>query len=195
MLHRDLTWDKWVITGGSIDTAVASSRDRCVIIISNVCPATCVGPLTTHVSNISAKCAQLSFALKTLRSHGLAGTALWEVTRAHIINRLTYASSAWWGFCGTGEKEQLGAVVTRLVRMQFLPPDQPSLQDIIDAADMRFFRKILSNPCHVLASLIPPEKTHSYNLRTRRTNLQLPPPNSNSDKNSINRIIIGLNAP
>ena len=65
----------------------------------------------------------------------------------------------------------------------------------LDAADMRFFRKILSNPCHVLASLIPPEKTHSYNLRTRRTNLQLPPPNSNSDKNFINRIIIGLNAP
>ena len=39
--------------------------------------------------------------------------------------------------------------------------------------------------------LIPPEKTHSYNLRTRRTNLQLPPPNTNSDKNFINRIIIG----
>ena len=68
--------------------------------------------LATHVSNLSAKCAQLSFALKTLRSHGLAGAALWEVTRAHIINRLTYASSAWWDFCGTGEKEQLGAIVT-----------------------------------------------------------------------------------
>ena len=46
--------------------------------------------LSTHVSNLSAKCAQLSFALKTLRSHGLSGTALWwEVTRAHTINRLT----------------------------------------------------------------------------------------------------------
>ena len=75
----------------------------------------------------------------------------------HYINRLTYASPAWWGFCGTGEKEQLGAVVARLVRRQFLPPDQPSLQDIIDAADMRFFLKILGNPCHVLAS--PPTRT------------------------------------
>ena len=60
--------------------------------------------LSTHVSNLSAKCDQLSFALKTLRYHGLAGTALWEVTRTHIINSLTYASFAWWGFCGTGEK-------------------------------------------------------------------------------------------
>ena len=151
--------------------------------------------LSSHISNLSAKCAQLCFALKTLRSHGLTGVALWEVTRAHIINRLTYASPAWWGFCNSCERDQLGAVVARLVRRQFLPPDQPSLQNIIHAADMRLFQKIICNPCHVLFPLIPPEKTHSYSLRTRRTNLQLPPPNTNSDKNFINRIIISLNAP
>ena len=59
-------------------------------------------------------------------------------------------------------------------------------------------RAILGNPCHhchVLASLIPPENTHSYNLRTRRTNLQLPPPNTNSDKISLIELSLGWMRP
>ena len=49
------------------------------------------------------------YALRTLRAHGLCGEALWSVTRAHIISRLTYASSAWWGFCNAGGEEPTGS--------------------------------------------------------------------------------------
>ena len=62
--------------------------------------------LSSHVKYLSAKSAQNAFALRTLHAHGLSGRALWTVTQAHIISRLTYACSAWWGFCNSGERDQ-----------------------------------------------------------------------------------------
>ena len=60
--------------------------------------------MSAHIKHLGAKSAQTVYALRTLRAHGLCGDALWRVTRAHIISRLTYASSAWWGFCNAGEQ-------------------------------------------------------------------------------------------
>ena len=82
--------------------------------------------LSPHVKYLSAKLAQNAFALRTLHAHGLSGRALWTVTQAHIISRLTYACSAWCGFCNSGERDQLAAVVTRLAKKNYLPPDQPT---------------------------------------------------------------------
>ena len=77
--------------------------------------------MSAHVKHLGTKSAQTIYALRTLRAHGLCGEALWSVTRAHIISRLTYASSAWWGFCNAGERSQLEAVVTRLVKKSICP--------------------------------------------------------------------------
>ena len=60
--------------------------------------------MSAHVQHLGAKSAQTVYALRTLRAHGLCGEALWIVTRAHIISRLTHASSVWWGFCNAGER-------------------------------------------------------------------------------------------
>ena len=131
-----------------------------------------------------------------LRSHGLSGASLWKVSGAYIIGRLTYFSPAWWGFCTIEERGQLEAVVGRMVRRHFLPPNQRPLDEIIDDADMHLFRKVYSTPHHVLATLTPPTRVYTYDLRERRTNLQLSLlPCTTSDKNFSNRIILKLNAP
>ena len=150
--------------------------------------------LSPHVKYLSAKSAQTAFALRTLHVHGLSGRALWTVTQAHILSRLTYACSAWWGFCNTGEKEQLAAVVTRLVKKNYLPPDKPTLHEMVATADVQLFNQVVGSPAHVLAPLIPPSKSHSYNLRKRPHDLQIPLYQTKiSDKNFITRTILELN--
>ena len=104
------------------------------------------------------------------------------------------ACSAWWGFCSLGERDQLAAVVTRLVKKNYLPPDQPTLHEMVATADNRLFHQIVASPAHVLAPLIPPSKSHSYNLRKRPHDLQVPLYQTNiSDKNFITRTILKLN--
>jgi len=150
--------------------------------------------LSPHVKYLSAKSAQNAFALRTLHAHGLSGRTLWTVTQAHIISRLTYACSAWWGFCNSGERDQLAAVVTSLAKKNYLPPDQPTLHEMVATADVQLFNQVVANPAHVLAPLIPPSKSHSYNLRKRPHDLQIPSHKTNIlDKNFITRTILALN--
>jgi hypothetical protein len=150
--------------------------------------------ISPHIKYLSVKSAQTAFALRTLHNHGLSGRDLWTVTQAYILSRLTYACSAWWGFCSLGERDQLAAVVTRLVKKNYLPPDQPTLHEMVATADNRLFHQIVASPAHVLAPLIPPSKSHSYNLRKRPHDLQVPLYQTNiSDKNFITRTILKLN--
>jgi len=53
--------------------------------------------VSQHVDNLLAVCSQSLFALRTLRQHGLPNDALHQVFQAIVINRLSYASPAWWG--------------------------------------------------------------------------------------------------
>ena len=150
--------------------------------------------ISPHVKYSTSKSAQLSFALSTFRAHGLSGGALWAVSQAHIISQLSYAAPAWWGLCNMGERDQLQAIVSRLVKRNYLPPNQPPLHDIVATADLRLFNSIVNNPHRVLYPLIPPSKLYKYNLRKRQHNLQLPPTlSSMSDTNFINRILLNLN--
>ena len=53
-----------------------------------------------HISNVVARtvCPNRLCASHILRSHGLRGPALWNVTRATLISKLMYTSPAWFWF-------------------------------------------------------------------------------------------------
>jgi len=53
--------------------------------------------LTFHhpISVLVTKSARSFYALKTIRTNGLNGNALWDVTRATMVSQLLYASPAW----------------------------------------------------------------------------------------------------
>ena len=114
------------------------------------------------------------YALRLLRSQSLHGRYLWDVTGTVLLSRLAYASQAWWGLINGGEKNQLGAIITKAARQGFLPPDQPAFQVICDSADVNLFSSILQNPDHVLHQLLPPVKHQYYSLHERTHNHEIP---------------------
>ena len=59
-------------------------------------------PCCLRPANVVSRCAQTSYALGTLRAHGLHGQALWDFTKATLVSKLTYASPAWFGLLDGG---------------------------------------------------------------------------------------------
>ena len=51
-----------------------------------------------HVQAIMRACSPTIHALRVLRCHGLSDAALQTAYRAIVVARLTYATSAWWGY-------------------------------------------------------------------------------------------------
>jgi hypothetical protein len=103
--------------------------------------------VTDHVDNLLAACAQSLFALRTLRHHGLPVTALQLVFQTTVLSKLSYASSAWWGFASAEDKARLEAFVSRCGRLGYRAAT-PTLSNICAEADDRLFTKIVGNPLH-----------------------------------------------
>jgi len=66
-----------------------------------------------HISVLIAKSARSFYALKTIRTHGLNGNALWDVTHAALVLQLLYASPAWWGYLKADERNRLQSVIKK----------------------------------------------------------------------------------
>ena len=125
-----------------------------------------------HVSNIIDKAARALYGLKTIRSHGLTGESLHDVTRATA--RLIYAAPAWWGFVSLAERDRIQSVINKAQCCGYLPRNFPDVSCLVDALETNLFNSILHNPNHVPHQLMPPEKINSHNLRERSHNLTIP---------------------
>jgi len=108
--------------------------------------------------NIIDKAARALSGLKTIRSHGLTGESLHDVTRATLIARLIYAAPAWWGFISLAERDRIQSVIKKAQRYGYLPRNFPDVSCLVDALETNLFNSILYNPNHVLHQLMPPEK-------------------------------------
>ena len=102
--------------------------------------------------------------------------AIYRQYRSVVIAKLTYASSAWWGFTSATDRQRLDAFIRRSERSYLVPPNLPSFAELCRTTDDRLFNLILSNKAHVLNNLLPPTSVASqnYNLRQRRHHLELP---------------------
>ena len=95
------------------------------------------------------------YALKTIRAHGLNGSALWDVTKATLIAQPLYASPAWWGYLKTDERARLQSVIKKAERYGYLPHDFSVLDQLIDQSDEKFFflsRYITRNMSYIHSS-------------------------------------------
>ena len=122
-----------------------------------------------HVTNVLASCNSLLYALRVLRNHGISDTSLYDVFRATIVAKLTYAVPAWSGACSAGDHAKLDAFVKRCRRLGYCSQNEPSLTltQLMDDADERLFRSIINNIEHVLQPFLPDRPVLSYNLRRR----------------------------
>lgn len=121
-----------------------------------------------HVDALLAGCAQTLFALRTLRQHGMPSIALRAVFQAVVVNKLSYAASAWWGYASAADRGRLEAFLRRAVSFRYRDASAPSLAHICAQADDK------RNDKHLLHPLLPPERNEHYSLCHRRHNLQLP---------------------
>ena len=111
-----------------------------------------------HVEKLVSQSNQRLYALKQLKSQGLAGSKLWNVTTATLVSGLTYASSAWWSMISEGSKQRLQSILNKTIKQGFLSNTQLSIAELCEAADDKLFESILRNPSHVLHRILPPIK-------------------------------------
>ena len=103
-----------------------------------------------------------------------ANSALSAVFQATVVNKLSYAAPAWWGYASAADRGRLEAFLRRSASFGYRDASAPSLAYICAQADEKLFNNILRNDKHLLRPLLPPERNQQYSLRHRRHNLQLP---------------------
>ena len=89
------------------------------------------------------------------------------IYQAVVIAKLTYASSAWWGFTTASDRQRLEAVIRQGIRSGLSSSNQLPLAKIVEDAYDNLFSQVLYNNSHVLNSLLPSTNTRTYNLRQR----------------------------
>jgi len=112
--------------------------------------------VSQHVDNLLVVCSQSLFApLRTLRQHGLPDDALHEVFQAVVINKLTHASPAWWGFASAGDRNRLEAFLQKSAKLGYRAKRSTTFASICDDADCKLFTRITGNTQHLLYPLLP----------------------------------------
>jgi len=119
------------------------------------------------------------YALRILRAHGMDDSDLQRVYRSVVIFKLTYASSAWWGFTSATDRQRVDAFIRRSERSHLVPPNIPSFAELCRRLwhmQIKYCSTRSSLTEHVLNNLLPPTSVASqnYNLRQRRHHLELP---------------------
>src|SRR6218665_1616789 len=116
------------------------------------------------VSQVLSACSSSIFDLRLLRNHGLRSDQLHLVARATTIASILYATPAWWGFAGEGDRQRLERLVARLRRMGYLPTDFPSVETLAVEADRNLFKSISQFTSHVLRHSLKDKPTSSRSL-------------------------------
>ena len=113
--------------------------------------------VSLHVDELLTKCTQSLFALRTLRHHGLPLDALHTVFQAVVVNKLTYATPAWYGFTTAADRGRIDSFLRRSVKLGYRHVSLPSFDSMCecDNADELLSFKIVNNSHHLLYSLLP----------------------------------------
>jgi len=117
---------------------------------------------------------------------------LQTIYRSVIIAKLTYASSAWWGYTSATDRQRLEAFIRRSDRSGFVPASLPTFAELCLAADEKLFETVIRDNNHVLHKFLPPqsEAFEHYDLRQRRHNFSLPARTGHlADNNFIQRML------
>ena len=78
-----------------------------------------------HVQSVIASCAQVLYALRVLRAHGLCDSALHTIYRSVVVAKLLYASSAWESFANATDWNKIQSFINKSKRNGYCLPDLP----------------------------------------------------------------------
>jgi len=92
-----------------------------------------------HDSDVISRCAQSIHAVRTLRSHGMNDEALQVIYKSVVLQKLLYASSAWWGFTSAADRHRIEAFIRRGVRSGFYSAVSPIAAELVSDSDDNLF--------------------------------------------------------
>ena len=138
-----------------------------------------------HVDYSCNKAACFIYALKILRSKGIAGVQLWDITSQTLLAQMLYASQMWCGFLENTSRSRYESILSRLKKLQYLPNQHKSFAELCNNADSTLFKKMMANRNHMLHHLLPLAKNLPYDMRPRAHNGCLPANLSCVEKNNF----------
>src|SRR6218665_2218319 len=99
-----------------------------------------------------------------------------------------YATLAWWGFAGEGDRLRLERLIVRMRRRGYLPSDFPNIASLAEEADRILFKSIIQCQTHVLyvIYLLTIKPTSTRSLRVRAHNFILP---LKDNRNFVSRVL------
>ena len=100
--------------------------------------------MSEHVRDVVLRCAQSLHVINVLRRNGMNSQALQTVYRSVVHAKRLYASSAWWGFTTTYDRQRIEAVVRRGVRAGLYPADGPTAAQLVEDYDNTLFNRLMN---------------------------------------------------
>ena len=122
-----------------------------------------------HVNYVLQRSCQRLYLLKLLRCQGLSLHNLSIVCVALLISRLTYAISAWGGFCSASDVGRINSFLKRVVKYGFLT-ECSDFNSYLDQADLKLFKRMCHSD-HCLHMLLPALKPTVCQKLRRRTHV------------------------
>src|SRR6218665_2368737 len=95
--------------------------------------------------------------------------------RATTVASILYATPAWWGIAGEGNRLRLERLKARMRRGGYFPSDFRDIASLAEEADRRLFKSIIQCQTHVLRHLFIDKPTSTRSLRVREHNFILLP--------------------
>ncbi len=120
-----------------------------------------------HVAYLLSSCNSLLYALRILRSRGIPEASLQDVFRSIVISKLTYGAPAWSGTCSATDRSRLDKFLRRSKQCGYCDKSVPTISELFETADDKFFNAILSNSAHVLQPYMQERPSAGYALRRR----------------------------
>ena len=113
--------------------------------------------VSPYVQSVIASCAQVLYALRVLRAHGLCDSALHTIYRSVVVAKLLYASSAWEGLANATDRNKIQSFINKSKRNGYCSPDHlPDFNSLCTSMKVDLFNKVLKIPIHVLHPLLAP---------------------------------------
>ena len=120
-----------------------------------------------HVDHLLSASASLLYALRVLRSSGIAADSLNDVFRSTVLAKILYCAPAWSGMCSAADRSRLDALLKRCKRYGYCDKNLPAIADMFSAADDQLFERVNRNSNHVLEPYLPAKRECCYSLRSQ----------------------------
>ena len=137
---------------------------------------------TNHVCNILSQCNSRLYLLKLLRDRGLHIKSLHSIYVSLIVNRITYAVSAWGGLISQRHIDKINAMFKRARKYGFTDTVY-DYRGLLYHCDATLFNKARSD-LHCLNRFLPTRQL-DYGQRDRDHNYALPICKSSLYRNSF----------